>query len=161
MISLKANIFVTWFLTINSSRSPIMLDGDMSKKGNEKESGLLSYQKQDGMSKLAQLCREAYPLPLCLFSLVVMGLLRHRCVCPCVVSTCRHLMLQCFLTVSVLRKPSLQAAGQKTSGNRSCAKVKPSLPSPYSRIEVDLRTETGRTFWTLFSKKIEHSIGSV
>lgn len=39
-----------------------------------------------------------------LFPMVVIGPLRHRCVCLCIVSTCRHLMLQCLLTASVLRK---------------------------------------------------------
>lgn len=44
------------------SLSPLMLNGDMREKGNEKESGWPSCQKQDGMNKLAQLCREASPL---------------------------------------------------------------------------------------------------
>lgn len=93
------------------SLSSIMLDGDMSKKGNEKESGLLSCQKQDGMRKLVQLCREACAVPQYLFPMVVMGSLRYRCVCPCIVSTCGHLLLQCLLTASLLRKLSLLAAG--------------------------------------------------
>lgn len=60
-----------------------------------------------------------------LFPIVGMDPLKYRCVCLCIVSTCRHLMLQGLLEASVLRKPTLQAAGQNASERRSCEGLNP------------------------------------